>query len=227
MLPRDKISPSLARTSRTRGKSPLGLQVLTFETAGDRSGKQVLKTACAKAGLNVRISKVGRALYRVQIPDRSKRGLEASWALLVAVAEVVAELEEVHWIEPSFQASPMNMKAVGAVMGGVASIGSTHVWDMGVNGTGQVIGMHDTGLDQDHCMFKGDNGHVTTCNDCQQRPRLLPRGPNTAAYSFFKDNEAFIRNASNYHTPSELAGEGTAEELRNQAVEAFYHSVGM
>lgn len=36
------------------------------------------------------------------------------------------------------------------------------IWDKGLRGEGQVVQVADTGVDQNHCLFKDDTGNVPT-----------------------------------------------------------------
>ncbi len=76
----------------------------------------------------------------------------------VTPAEIVriAQLEEVLWIEEALPAQLLNDTSRWVIQSYVP--GSTPMWDAGLNGEGQIVGVGDTGLDYDACYFRDPSG---------------------------------------------------------------------
>ena len=60
--------------------------------------------------------------------------------------------EEVVWVERRRRAAFGNLFAAMSVMSG-ATTPSTELWDRGLHGEGQIVGIGDTGIDHDNCFF--------------------------------------------------------------------------
>lgn len=138
-------------------------------------------------------------------------------------ATALATLERVHWVEGRSTATAMNAGAAESVQAPPGSSPSTPIWDKQIRGQGEIIGVHDTGVDLTHCFFAEDvNGSpVTSCTECTRGIQGMQA--NEAAYDTLMSNEAFLRNASNYYDNEELSGEGlTPLQLRDAVVAEFY-----
>ena len=75
----------------------------------------------------------------------------------VAIAEALAEEPEVMWVEPHQEFQVMNKEAAEITQSGLPG-GETPIWDMGLHGEGEIIGVGDSGLDTGHCYFEEATG---------------------------------------------------------------------
>jgi hypothetical protein len=66
---------------------------------------------------------------------------------------MLAQVPDIRWIEPYSQPATMNDDYVQVVQSGTHT-GGTPIWDEGIDGTGQIITIADTGLDYDHELFR-------------------------------------------------------------------------
>jgi hypothetical protein len=67
--------------------------------------------------------------------------------------EQIARIEEVQWVEEVAEIIEDNVAATATIQSGSAEKHS--IWDRGLHGEGQVIGVLDNGpLDIDHCFFE-------------------------------------------------------------------------
>lgn len=68
------------------------------------------------------------------------------------VADRIAQMEDVRWIEPVTPLVDDNVAAASTIQAGSAS--SAPIWDKGLHGEGQIIGVMDSApLDINHCFF--------------------------------------------------------------------------
>ena len=63
----------------------------------------------------------------------------------------LAKKAKVHWVQEYKQPHLLNMNANYAMQSWNAS--THHIWDHGITGEGQVVGVADTGIDYDNCLF--------------------------------------------------------------------------
>ena len=77
-------------------------------------------------------------------------------------AAVLAEQDEVHWIEAKEVMFELNKHAASYLQGGtvaVAATPGTHpIWAAGLTGLNQIVGVGDSGLDAEMCYFSDPNG---------------------------------------------------------------------
>jgi hypothetical protein len=79
-----------------------------------------------------------------------------------AVAEALAEEVEVMWVEPHPLYRVNNADSAAVIMSGSTNldgvtgtpIGTTPVWDAGIHGEDEIVGVGDSGLDVGHCFFE-------------------------------------------------------------------------
>ena len=84
----------------------------------------------------------------------------------VAVAEALAQEPEVMWVEPHQEFRVFNNDGVSTTQSGTAGFnggradtaGTTPIWEMGLHGEGEIIGVGDSGLDTGHCFFEEATG---------------------------------------------------------------------
>lgn len=68
----------------------------------------------------------------------------------------LAQLEEVLWIEEAAELRLLNDTSRWTIQTYVP--GSTRIWDMGLHGEGEIVGVGDTGIDYDMCFFRDPSG---------------------------------------------------------------------
>jgi hypothetical protein len=75
----------------------------------------------------------------------------------------LAKLNEVYYIEPQNVMVPLNKNAqvVFQTNKSKSDPDARRIWDMGIDGTGQIITVADTGLDYDHVMVRESNEFTT------------------------------------------------------------------
>merc|ERR1719506_1410355 len=84
----------------------------------------------------------------------------------MAVAEALAHEPEVMWVEPHQEFQAFNVQGVTASQSGSAdfpggrpaTVDTTPIWDMGLHGENEIIGVGDSGLDTGHCFFEEAQG---------------------------------------------------------------------
>ena len=110
------------------------------------------------------------------VTEATKDGAQELW--VQGVAAWLAAQHDVIWIEPKARLSARNKYAAMIVQGGFergqrvclpcaysacpncsrTDTASTPIWNMGLKGQGEVIGVGDTGIDVDSCFFWDSNG---------------------------------------------------------------------
>jgi len=86
----------------------------------------------------------------------------------LALGHQLAIEAETIWIEPHAFYLPLNADAVMLTQSGSTpvagpggnAVGTTPIWDMGLHGEGEVIGVGDSGLDTGHCFFEEAAGQT-------------------------------------------------------------------
>jgi hypothetical protein len=80
-----------------------------------------------------------------------------------AVLPALAKLNEVYYIEPRSVMVPLNVNAqvVFQTNRSKSDPLARRIWDMGIQGGGEIITVADTGLDYDHTMVRHSNGNIT------------------------------------------------------------------
>lgn len=200
MLPEDKLAPHVDAPH-----SDLRVTAFGDVTAVERDLSRIIKKP---AGFR----RVGPHQWRVWTTAKSS-----------PPSQLLSRLERVHWVEPVAGASPLNFEATQVVLGGPTKT----AWPLSdLNGTGQTIGIHDTGLDVGHCMFSNASAGPPVCLDCRHARNYTAY---TDAYDFFIRREADLRNASLYYDPKELDGStnNSPETIRDAVVMAYYHAPGV
>jgi subtilisin family serine protease len=81
------------------------------------------------------------------------------------VLEILKQQEEVHWIENSLPMALLNAAGNEILQGDGTDIlpgkSKRPLWDRGLTGKGEIIGVGDTGIDYDNCFFRDTNQSVT------------------------------------------------------------------
>ena len=104
--------------------------------------------ADAKVALN--------ALDNVQIHTAGRNGRELLVTATLPAESLpqIAMIPSVQFVEPALEATDRNSVGHDAVQSGVSN--SQPLWDHGLTGEGQVVGVQDGQLDRNHCMFVDD-----------------------------------------------------------------------
>ncbi len=105
----------------------------------------------------------------------------------------IANIEEVSFIEPKTNLELLNADGQWIVQTGESDDRS--IWDHGLTGDGQVVGVSDTGLDYDHAAFRDPNG-----NPIGQNHRKVV---NYVAYANDNDN---AESGHGTHVSGSIAG---------------------
>ena len=141
MDPARKLSPSIAGLTPAPG-SPLEFTATLFEDADF-------------AGVEAQLATAGASDVQI-IDDRADGGLASAHFVLAdsAATAAVAEIDEVVWIEPVFPIELNNVGAAETIQSG--TVGKSPIWDQGLHGEGQIVGVIDEGpLPINHCFFVG------------------------------------------------------------------------
>jgi hypothetical protein len=78
--------------------------------------------------------------------------------LTLAQIESIATLNEVSYIEPIEEMSAMNTRIQWILQTNIAN--DRRIWNMGVNGSSQIVTMSDSGLDFDHNMYRESGAEI-------------------------------------------------------------------
>ena len=129
---------------------------------------------------------------RVDIPSRRVVYVDVGSAEQGVVAAWLARQGLVRWVEPEAEVELCNAWASKGMQSADAL--STPIFAKGINGTGEIVGVADTGVDFDSCYFRDDTrslkwcvgkGVVPDCVDLSQRKivsyRALDSGFNPLA----------------------------------------------
>lgn len=148
--PAFKIAPGIGerafRTPSRRKKRGLWVSATLFPVAEPKAVAEALKN-------------MGAGEIRV-IDDRTIGGV-AQVRFTVSSRDMlskVAQLEAVRWIEEVGEAKLDNGTTAGTVQSGTP--GTTPIWNQGLHGENQIIGIMDSPIDIDHCFFE-DNADNT------------------------------------------------------------------
>ena len=97
----------------------------------------------------------GIGAYDIKVIDDRKGGGSLQVRFVIDNKERLkdlAKMEELYWIEEVPERKDDNVRASGTIQSGAANNHS--MWDQGIHGEGQIIGMIDSGpLDINHCFF--------------------------------------------------------------------------
>ena len=143
-LPTFKISPVIGkakhRTSERKKMKGIWIEIVLFPEA-DPSTTRAWLTNIEAGSVQVLDDRDagGQLRLRGVVPDESFIGK-------------LAELPDVRWIEEVAEIVDDNVNAATTIQSGDAGAGS--IWDRGLHGEGQIIGVLDSGpLDINHCFF--------------------------------------------------------------------------
>ena len=97
------------------------------------------------------IQLIGNSLVG-SVNDGYLPSVEITWASNLNM-EWFANIDGVLWLEPVLPTSGRNLDS-GAILSGSATETHPAAWTFGLNGSGVVIGVADTGIDSDHSCFR-------------------------------------------------------------------------
>jgi hypothetical protein len=99
-------------------------------------------------------------------PFFSRVRLLAEPARLVRSREALARLPEVFWIDLEARRVLLNDTTIWVGQSGLSGGQTTPVFDHGLFGEGQIVGVLDTGVDPDMCYFRDDVRGLPPTNEC-------------------------------------------------------------
>ena len=172
--PAFKVSPRIGRSqfrSRERRAMPgLWLTAVLFSDADPQAVAAELRKIEGVSAVEVHDYRQQGAPARIELRLPSRGGLAQ-----------VARLEGVRWIEEVSEPNEDNGNTAGTMQSGTP--GDEPVWDRGIHGEGQIVGVIDGGpVDIDHCMFEDPAGNVPSAT---HRKVLEVRGAGDNGHATF------------------------------------------
>jgi hypothetical protein len=152
------------------------------------------------AGVAARVGTLGGSVQRA-----SDNGINriVQVELDRADVEAVAAHPDVQWIEPREIFGPLNDQVQWVDMTNIA--GNRKVWDQGIDGTGQVVQVGDSGIRTSHDMFRDNAVPITTFGDFPTHRKVIAylRGSESTDIIFGDDAGASYHGT---HTSGTFAG---------------------
>lgn len=155
-----RIDPALLALGERAGSGETATRALpiTIHLFAHADARQV---AARAASLGLRVSAVqdgsmARGLVAFERPGRVV--ILASEADVVRVRETIAAWPETLWLGRRPQYRLLNDASAWVGQAGLSRPGETPIFDAGLLGEGQVVGVLDTGLDADMCFFREPDG---------------------------------------------------------------------
>jgi hypothetical protein len=144
--PAFKISPRIGRvpfrSRERRAMTGLLLYAVLFEDVEPEAVAASLRALPGVSGVQVHDLRKFGAPPRLEFRLASRSGLPA-----------IARIEAVRWIEEVAERIEDNGATAGTVQSGTP--GTEPVWNRGIHGEGQIVGVIDSGpVDVNHCMFR-------------------------------------------------------------------------
>lgn len=96
----------------------------------------------------------------------SRIRLLADSAALKAQREALARIPEIVWVDLEARRVLLNDTTVSVSQAGVGASGATPIFDQGIFGEGQIVGVLDTGIDPDMCYFRDPALGLPPRNEC-------------------------------------------------------------
>ncbi|MBN1880369.1 S8 family serine peptidase [bacterium] len=155
--PAYRIDPLIGQTPVTDRHRIMDDKLILIVTLFDGEDLESLQQAVAAMGAEV--------LDVVSTPDRKSLHIR----VYPDVIPDLARIESVFRIEEKGEFFLLNDETKYVIQSG-STAGGTPVWDHGVTGTGQIIGIMDSGVDPDHCFFYDSvQGNPTSTVNHNQR----------------------------------------------------------
>uniref|UniRef100_A0A7S0J3W4 WW domain-containing protein n=1 Tax=Calcidiscus leptoporus TaxID=127549 RepID=A0A7S0J3W4_9EUKA len=176
--------------------------------------KETIRKLCLPSGFQRRkLRNCKKAPVVLAASERLVVVRSVSRADVLDLAEALADAHsEVLWVEPVPQYKLLNSAAAQVVQSGSTPIGGgansnivgeTPIWDMGIHGEGEIIGVGDSGLDTGHCFFEQAAGQ----NAVDQQ--YGPDHRKVVSYRPFADGEATGTADHGTHVTGTILGESS------------------
>jgi len=147
-----RIAPALAELSLDDSRSAIPITLHLFPSAD----VPAVRARLASMGLQV----TGSAGGRLRTGGRSARPgrviVLASGADLARLRDEIATWPETLWLDRRPVYRLLNDESAWVMQSGTSGNSATPIYDRGLYGSGQLIGILDTGLDADMCFFRDD-----------------------------------------------------------------------
>jgi hypothetical protein len=209
-----KISPKLWNQNR-KNQIYYEISVQTFNDTNKKHLSKLLKKYLPKT-----------KTLKTSIPKGfGEIVLEVKASNLDESLSVLSSLEDVQWLEPYVKPKFFNTEAVSAVQAGASSGGSpsddiyrpdnTPIFYQGIWGTGQIVGIADSGLDRNEDWFvhlNNGNGVVTAITDAEDvsPPQVGTVHPDNKVYAYWTMPGAQAYDNGSFHgthTTGSIAGD--------------------
>jgi len=147
-----------------------------------------------------------------------------------AIAEALAELPEVFWIDVEGQRAVLNDTTIWVGQSGVTTTRTAPVFDRGIHGEGQVVGFIDTGVDADSCFFRDPARGLPPQNVCDGGTAVDPDQRKLLAVDFLWANECANGIANNEwdttashgtHVAGTFVGDNFANPITHDAADGM------
>src|ERR1051325_11863194 len=132
------------------------------------------------------------------------------------VVRAAAAIEGVQWIEPNDEAHFLNNNSSRAIQGNTATDAGRTIFAHNITGTGQIIAVADSGLDDDMCFFRSFNGHEGVTEAASAPTEVIgPLTPQNTVIGYWVQEGAQAYDASGAdfhgtHTSGTVAGDNFA-----------------
>ena len=196
LLPAWRIAPELEALNPSSDRISVAINTLT--APGLRI--DVLRaTAAAVLGARGAVTSASSA---AEGPDaglvHGRLVVELEAAAATELLPRLAALPWAHWLEPAPEVRVRNYNAAALLQHSGSAVGARRVWDAGIRGSGQLVGMGDSGIDMTSCYF----AHIGPNNS------TLAAGPDhrkVVAYNS-APGDSLDLNGHGTHTAASLAG---------------------
>ena len=146
-------------------------------------------------------------------------------AEIAAASEQLAQIPEVFWIEVERKRVLYNDTTVWVGQSGLSGGQTTPIFDKGIHGEGQVVGVLDTGIDPDMCYFRDTARGLPPRNECNGGTVIDALQRKTLAVDFLWSSECSGGIASNEwdtqghgtHVAGTIAGDNFANLIAHDA----------
>ena len=157
-----KMAPGIAELSQDLAAAK--------EDAWSRGMRQVMVRVFPDADLDAvraRIEALGFEVVGAKADGRFARiRLLTDRDTLARGHEAIARIPEVFWLDFEARRVLLNDTTISVGQSGLSSGGATPVFDHGIYGEGQIIGVLDTGIDPDMCYFRDPSLGLPPINPC-------------------------------------------------------------
>lgn len=199
--PSDKISPRIADFNYSDNQQGQLLRAVLFPEANPEDFKRALLAIYKEAALNDK-REAGFDAEQIKVFDDRRIGGDIQVVFPMLPREdllKVARRRDVYWIEEEPEINldcPVNPEPTPGGLIQSGTVGFTPVWDKGIQGQQQVIGVTDSAINVHHCMFSDANA-----NPIGQLHRKL-RGLRQLAFNEFDLHGHIVAALAAGHDPS-------------------------